>query len=72
MKIKMWKVVTDGGDGEHHSHNYPSLEAMVADLGLTDVQVYDNGDGGAFDQYDYHVDISTEIFDTTGYEIVEA
>lgn len=71
MKIRIWTAVTDGGDGEHHSHQYPSLEAMVEDLKLTDVQVYPSGDGRAFDEYDYNVDISTEIFDTTGYEIVE-
>lgn len=70
MKIKVWNAITNIGYGEQHTHQYPSLEVMIEDLGLTDVDVH-NGDGSAFDANDYWVDISTSIFDTTGYEVVE-
>lgn len=70
MKIKIWTAITDGGDGEHHSRDYKTKQEMIDDLGLTDV---DEGNrGNAFDEYDYNVDFKCRIFDTTGYEIVEA
>ncbi len=62
MKIRIWTAVTDGGDGEYHSHQYVSEENLRSDLELDDDDM---------DQYGYHVDISSSIFDTTGYEIVE-
>ncbi len=69
MKIVVWKAITDGGDGEHHSHSYKSKQEMIDDLGLTDV---DEGDWGtAFDEYDYPVEWAREVFDTDGYEVVE-
>lgn len=69
MKIKIWTAITDGGDGEHHSHDYKTKQEMVDDLHLTHV---DEGEwGGAFDKYNYHVDFSTRILDITGYEIPE-
>ena len=67
MKIKIWNAVTDGGDGEHHAHQFPSFEALKAALNLEN----DADENGGMDEYGYWVDISTSIFDTTGYEIVE-
>lgn len=69
MKIKIWSAITDGGDGEHHTHNYKSKQEMIDDLGLTDI----TGDdwGYAFGEYDYPVKFGIKIFDTTGYEVVE-
>jgi hypothetical protein len=69
MKIKIWRAITDGGDGEHHSHDYKSKQEMIDDLGLTDVS--DGEWGSAFDEYDYNVDFKVVIFDTEGYEVVE-
>lgn len=69
MKIIIWTAITDGGDGEHHSTQYKSKQEMVEDLNLTDVE--DGDSGTAFDEYDYPVSWSKEIFDTTGYEVVE-
>lgn len=69
MKIRIWTAITDGGDGEHHSHTYKSKQAMIDDLGLTDVDV--GTCGMAFDKYDYPVQFSVDIFDTEGYEVVE-
>jgi hypothetical protein len=69
MKIKIWTAITDGGDGEHHSHTYKSKQEMIDDLELTEVDGDDSGT--AFDDCDYLVGFSSSIFDTEGYEVVE-
>jgi hypothetical protein len=69
MKIYVWEAITDGGDGEHHAHQYKSKQEMIDDLSLTDV---DDGDyGTALDEYYYVVSFNKTIFDTDGFEVVE-
>lgn len=71
MKIKIWTAITDGGDGEHHSHTYKSKQELIDDLIDGDLDS-DYGDGGyGFDEYGYVVYFNSEIFDTEGYEVVE-
>lgn len=72
MKIRIWTAITDGGDGEHHSHMYKSKQEMIDDLQLVIEDEYRDGhEGTAFDDYDYFVQWSSGIFDTEGYEVVE-
>lgn len=70
MKIKIWESIEDGGDGEHHSGQYPSKQAMIDDLGLIEV---DDGENGLAWQEGQSVPVvfSTYIFDTEGYEVIE-
>jgi hypothetical protein len=70
-KVKIWTAITDGGDGEHHSHTYKSKQEMIDDLELTDVNDYGNGDGYGMDNYGYMVQFEWTIFDTDGYEVIE-
>ena len=70
MKIRIWTALTDGGDGEHHSTNHKSKDAMIEDLQLKAIEQWGN-DGFAFDKWDYPVNFSVRIFDTDGYEVVE-
>lgn len=69
MKIKIWIAVTDGGDGEHHSHSYKSKQEMIDDLGLTEVS--EGNWGSALDECGYNVDFHMDVFNTDGYEVVE-
>ena len=66
MKIRIWKFITDGGDGEHHTSIYASREA-----GLKAENIEDTGDSVLFDEYNYPIEISSEVLDITDFEVVE-
>ena len=71
MKIRIWTAITDGGDGEHHSHTYKSKQELVSDLIEGELEA-DYGDSGyGFDEYGYCVNFDSEIFDIEGYEVIE-
>lgn len=69
MKYRVWTLITDGGDGEHHSTQYPSKEKMLEDNPI-EIDYEDDNGGSGFDEYDYHCQWSVEIIDMSDYEVV--
>jgi hypothetical protein len=69
MKIRIWKAVTDNGDGSNSSHIFKSKQEMIEVLELFEVD--GNMQGSAIDSDDYTVEWASEIFDTKGFEVIE-
>lgn len=64
MKIRIYKFITDGGDGEYHCKIFPTENAGVEELGLID-------DGGDYlDEYGYSVTVEDEILDIVDFQVV--
>lgn len=70
MKFRVWTAITDGGDGEHHSHQFPTKEAMLEEL---EFEIEDENEHGGFgfDDCNYPVHFSCSVVDMSDYEVVE-
>jgi len=71
MKYVVWTAVTDSGDGDHHFHMYKTRDELVTDLSLK-IEYEGNNGGDGFDRYGLMVSFQREIFDMSGYEVVDA
>jgi hypothetical protein len=77
MKVKVWTLIVDNGDGSSSAHQFKNAQEIKDHLEEDADEDFSVGleeitDGATiFDQYDYPCEVSVGIFDTDGYEVVE-
>lgn len=72
MKIKIWKVIQDNGDGSSSARMFRNAQEIIDEYNLPEDQWEELQDGGCPFEPDYEVplQIDVTIFDTDGYEVV--
>jgi hypothetical protein len=72
MKIRIWNVIVNNGDGSSSSILYRNKQEIIDDFDIPEEDHDEVCDGGCpFPEGDdIPLEISVEIFDTDGYEVV--
>lgn len=70
-KYKVWNATIDQGDGSSSVRQFPSKQALIEGLKLSEDpnEIYDGA--VVFDKYGSPIEISEDTFNTEGYEEVE-